>query len=190
MHEREKIEEAKYFYLRMIEVYEDREQFRYNLSAFLSAARSVLQYAERESDPGENPKAVPGAKAWYDNFVANSSVLKFFKCKRNVNIHVEPVKPRADFLIKVTEPISVIFSGSDVTLEHRDKNGKLISQSTSKEPKSKPKPKKSTGSAESKTTFWFNDWTGNEDVITLCERYIQELEKVVKDGVSKGYITG
>ena len=32
--------------------------------------------------------------------------------------------------------------------------------------------------------------TGDEDVITLCEKYIQELEKAVKDGVSKGFITG
>lgn len=65
MFEQEKLKEAKYFYSRMKEErgQEDRESFKYNLSAFLSVARSVLQYALKEVDPGENPQAVPGAKA-------------------------------------------------------------------------------------------------------------------------------
>jgi hypothetical protein len=93
-------------------------------------------------------------------------------------------------LLKITEPASFSLSGSDVSLKYRDKNGKLIPQYSPEKPKPKPKQKKPTGSAESKTTFRFNDWTGDEDVLTLCERYIQELEKVVKDGISKGFITG
>ena len=38
--------------------------------------------------------------------------------------------------------------------------------------------------------FKFDDWTGNEDVLTLCQIYIQELDVVIKDGVAKGFITG
>lgn len=111
-------------------------------------------------------------------------MLKFFKDKRDINIHDEPIDPRADIEVTVTETIRL--SGS-VSIEHRDKDGRLISQYSSEEPK--PKPKKPNSSVESKTTFRFNDWAGNEDVITLCEKYIQELEKVVKDGVSKEFIT-
>jgi len=187
MHEQEKLKEAKHFYSRMKEEQgqEDRESFKYNLSAFLSAARSVLQYALKEVDPGENPKAVPGAKAWYDNFVANSPVLKFFKDKRDINIHDEPIDPRADIAVTITEQLHL---SESIVVVVRDKDGKIKSQFSSEEPK--PKPKRPKSSVESKTTFRFNDWTGNEDVITLCERYIQELEKAVKDGMSKGYITG
>ncbi len=197
MSKRTKIKEAEHFLSQMKTEQHNRENFEFSLSAFLSAARSVLQYAYEEVK-----KARTREMKWYENSVSGSQIIGFLKDKRDNNIHIEPVKPRADFLIKVTEPISVSISGSDVSLEHRDKNGKLILQSSSKEPKPKPKPKKPTGSAESKSTFRFNDWmkycqsnnlkdfTENEDVLTLCERYIQELEKVVKDGVSKGYITG
>lgn len=49
MNERYKIGEAKYFLARMEESIRDRMAFRYNLSAFLSAARSVTQYAYEEA---------------------------------------------------------------------------------------------------------------------------------------------
>jgi len=185
MNKKTKVKEAEYFLAQMKVEQNNRENFEFNLSAFFSAARSVLQYAYEEVK-----KARTREMKWYENSVSGSPIVGYFKDKRDTNIHDEPIKPRADFLLKVTEPISVTYSGSDVSLEHRDKNGKLISQCSPEKPKPKPKPKKHSGSAESKTTFRFNDWTGNEDVITLCERYIQELEKVVKDGVSKGYITG
>lgn len=185
MNEREKVEEAKYFYSRMIEEYENREHFRYNLSAFLSAARSVLQYAEKEADPGKNPKAKPGAKAWYDNCMENRPVLQFFRDKRDFNIHISPIEPRADIDIVITEAVSV---SESIVVVLRDKDGKIKSQFSSEEPK--PKPKRPKSSVESKTTFRFDDWTGDEDVLTLCERYIKELEKVVNEGVSKEFITG
>jgi len=37
MNEKEKLEEARYFFTRMTEEQEDRKAFEYNLSAFLSA---------------------------------------------------------------------------------------------------------------------------------------------------------
>lgn len=193
MHEREKLKEAKYFYSRMKEEQEqeDRDSFKYNLSAFLSAARSVLMYARKEARTKRK-----GLK-WYDDWINRSPILRFLGEKRHVDIHEEPIKPRADIEVTLTETVYV---SESISIEHRDKNGKLISQYSSEEPKLKPK--KPNSSVESKTTFRFNDWmkecqsknlkefTGNEDIMTLCERYIQELEKVVKDGVNKGFITG
>ena len=44
MYERKKFEEMKHFYYKMIDEQEHREIFEYNLSAFLSSARSILQY--------------------------------------------------------------------------------------------------------------------------------------------------
>ncbi len=56
MHEKDKIIEAEYFYSRMKQEQHDRDAFRHNLSAFLSAARSVLQYALKEAETNTNSK--------------------------------------------------------------------------------------------------------------------------------------
>ena len=73
MNELEKIREAEYFLGRMTEEREIRDAFRFNLSAFLSASRSVLQYAL------EAARQQPGGQAWYDAHMAASKILTFFK---------------------------------------------------------------------------------------------------------------
>ncbi len=84
MHERKKFREAEYFYSKMIEGQGHRENFTYNLSAFLSSARSVLQYALNEV------KAKTGGKKWYDDRISASAVMKFFKDKRDINSTPNP----------------------------------------------------------------------------------------------------
>ena len=49
MNEQEKINEAHYFLEQLSALGNERDKFRYNLSAFLSAARSPLQYACNEA---------------------------------------------------------------------------------------------------------------------------------------------
>jgi hypothetical protein len=56
---RGKLQEAKYFLQRMEEVQADRAAFKYNLSAFLSAGRSVSFYMQKEF------KRTPGFEEWY-----------------------------------------------------------------------------------------------------------------------------
>ena len=190
MHEKEKIEEAKYFYLRMIEEYEDREHFRHNLSAFLSPARSVLEYAMREARLKRK-----GLK-WYDDWMNASPILRFFKKKRIINFHSEPISLRKGIEIAIRE---TLYISESISVKITRADGKTESRSIPLETKQKPEGSKS--SVESKSTYRFDDWmkycqsnnlkdfTGNEDVLTLCEKYIQELEKIVKDGVNKGFIT-
>jgi len=62
MNERYKIGEAKYFLARMEKSGLDPVAFQYNYSAFLSAARSVTQYAREESSS-------KGREQWYDETV-------------------------------------------------------------------------------------------------------------------------
>jgi hypothetical protein len=71
MKEYEKLEEARYFYDRMIEVQKNeiknnRKFFTYNFSAFLSASRSVLQYMCDEIKRKMEPTAKQEAKTWYE----------------------------------------------------------------------------------------------------------------------------
>jgi hypothetical protein len=70
----------------------------------------------------------------------------------------------------------------------KDKDGKLKETRVIKE---EPQPKKAIEpSIKSETKYEFADWSGVEDVIMLCEKYIKELEKVVVDGTSGGFISG
>jgi len=179
MNEKEKLEEARYFYAEMIKHQENRKVFKHNLSAFLSAARSVMQYALEEAEPKN------GGKKWYDDWMESNRVFKFFRKKRNFNIHTAPIDPRKHVKGHTTVVLRVSTSSH---IKVTDKNGKVKEEREIKEePKPYEGPKSST---KSESRYEFDDWEGSEDLITLCKVCIQELEKVVQDGISKGFITG
>ena len=54
-----KLQEAKYFFKRMVEEVSNREPFKYNLSAFLSAAQSVTFVMQTEFS------SISSFKGWY-----------------------------------------------------------------------------------------------------------------------------
>jgi hypothetical protein len=85
--EAEKIRESEYFFQRMVQEQTDFDNFMFNLSAFLSSTRSVFQYVLEEA------KTKNDGKKWLESTIAGSQILKYFKEKRNANIHMEPIKP-------------------------------------------------------------------------------------------------
>lgn len=179
MYEREKIKEAEYFLGRMIEVQGDHEAFKNNLSAFLSASRSIFQYAYKETNRGKNPAAEPEAQEWYENTITSSKVLEFFTGIRNKNIHDSPVEINISVHITITEVLGVYESVLAVL------NGK-------KPPEVPPEPpaeltgRGSPPITSSRATF--PDWAGPEDVLQLCIMYLDESKTFVGDGISKGYL--
>jgi hypothetical protein len=113
----QKLAEAKYFYDRMVEVQNtvvshNREYFIYNFSAFLSASRSVLQYMLEEIEQKKDPIQQLEARQWYDKKMAASPRLKFFKDKRDINIHVSPIKPIGHIIAIVPGPVAFRYSFS------------------------------------------------------------------------------
>jgi len=100
MHEQDKLDEAQHFLQRMGQSPEPKT-FRYELSAFLSAARSALQYALEEA------RNKPGGQAWYEAQVSGNAVVRFFKDKRNISIHRQPVVPTTSVSVRVTQAISL-----------------------------------------------------------------------------------
>ncbi|MCX5919602.1 MAG: hypothetical protein NTX30_23380 [Deltaproteobacteria bacterium] len=181
MKEQEKLDEAEYFYQRMIVEQNNQLYFKYNLSAFLSAARSVLQYAAKDVDPANTPSARPGAKAWYDCKITSSIILPFFRDTRDVNIHRSPVSPKSNTTLQVDDLFHAHF------IDHVSLNGQAPAETPpppavvrEKELKPPPPPPE----------YKFTDWSGTEDVPTLCRKYLGELEQFIKEGVSLGYISG
>jgi len=178
MKQRDKLNEARYFLARMRAALDDRVAFEYDLSAFLSASRSSLQFAL------EDAKRKQGGQAWYDKSMQNSAVCRFLKDKRDINIHEEPVRPQRS--VSIEAMASVHFTE---TLEIEViRNGEAIdrrSQSSgvgSNEAASVDVPVTVT------VTYVFNDWVGSEDVLSLCGKYVQDIDDIINDGVAKGFI--
>lgn len=180
MSKRMKIKEAGYFLARMKDEKDNRENFEFNLSAFLSAARSVLQYTFEDTK-----KAKTDEMKWYESSVSGSSIVGYFKDKRDTNIHEERIRPRKDSEITITESAGVKES---LSAKIKRADGNVEEKTILDDTETKQKPKKSKTSVVIKSTYRFNDWNGVGDVLNLCESYIKELKKIVQDGVSKGFI--
>jgi hypothetical protein len=181
MDEQRKIDEAKYFLSRMQPDEQEPTEYSYDLSAFLSAARSALQYALDEA------KAKASGQAWYESAVRSSAVVKFFKDKRDLSIHVEPVVPSRAINVSVTESIRV--SSSIISIAIRNADG-TVEKSEPVEPTQPavqvPLPP-STSSVSIR--FHFQDWPGQENVNALCHEYLQQVQAIVADGRQHGFIT-
>ena len=196
MFEEEKLNEARYFYGRMIAKQGDSTIFKYYLSAFLSAARSALQYLLREA----NQK--PGGMKWYSEFVALSPVMRYLKDKRDTNIHQEPVHLKKGVIvhapaakvrvigpetsspeekIQIQEQIGSIifkaFSGQSLTTEERQ----LVEKCSFKH--------EDSGEGNVELIYRFGDWSGSEDVLTLCDHYLTKVVSLLTEGKIKNFIT-
>lgn len=178
MHEQSKLQEAQHFYVELQRSLENRTRFKHNLSAFLTASRSVLQYVEREV------KTKQGGKAWYDKRIAAKAILGYFKHKRDIEVHQEPVKPKLTLTIGVDGNIGL--SGA-LSIIRRDKNGNILETYSS--PESQIQAQQPSGEPTVSYRYSFKDWSGSEDIPTLALLYLQELESFVNEGVQKGYLT-
>jgi hypothetical protein len=165
---------------------EDRQRFEFNLSAFLSAARSVLQYGLLEAERR------PGGKVWYDVYVAARPILAFFKDKRDISIHKQPVRPAAHVAVTVTETVVV---SESVVVEVRDPEGNLVerlgdvSGPADMPPAARPSSVAAPDRAGIEYSYRFADWPGGEDLLVLSRRYLAELRAFVADGRAGGYLS-
>ena len=137
MKENDKLQEAKYFYEKMTESVDFPPIFGYNLSAFLSASRSILQYLLKDV------KTQKKGKVWYDDLIKNSKYAKYFRDKRDTNIHQNILQTK---------------KGIDIN------KGQI------------------------KIIYYFKDWKNSEDIIQLCNNYLNELQAFLQDGHKKRFL--
>lgn len=180
MNEDHKIEEAQHFLHKLANPGLDLREFSFELSAFLTGARSALQYALEEA------KLKPGGQAWYDRQIAAAPAARYFKDKRDVSVHVTPVIPSRTFHIKLEDRISF---GNSVSVEVRRSDGNIVPDPP-KNPASEQIPNEITrASSSSSVTFHFSDWSGPEDVVTLCGNYLRQVRSIILDGRSDGFVS-
>jgi len=168
---KEKLSEAEYFLKRMIENQTERDAFKFNLSAFLAAFRSVTMIMQKEFSK------YPGFAAWYkthqDKMKADDK-MKLLNTKRTMTIHQQPVRPRAHINeivtehITLTESVPIVVTPADGTVERYD----------SAPPEPPPTP------AETETTaqwLWYFEEIPEIDILTVCQECMDKLKTIVSD---------
>jgi hypothetical protein len=178
VHEEGKLGEAAHFLegMKRAQDQHDALSFGYELSAFASAARGVLQYAYEEAK-------AKGRLAWYENAVRDYPRISFFRTMRNLNIHSRPVAPKRSTSVEVHAPLIM---ADAVALAPHDPAGNTAPQQQLT-PTVGAAP--SNGWVETTTRFFLTDWTGPEDAVALAEQYMADLHAVVVDGRANGALT-
>lgn len=163
-HSISKIREASYFLRQMEACSEKPEEFRFNLSAFLTSSRSAVQYVLEEAKRQQK-------QMWYDNYMNNTQFMKYFKDKRDFNIHEKnvPLTRNVDLSISIV--------GTKIIVDKKEKKYFTPSKET-KETKSKKKA----------SNFEFTDYPGQEDVLTLSAKYLKELKDFILDAQNNNVI--
>lgn len=177
MHEKMKYEVASFFYSKMRETPGGKE-FRYYLSAFLSAARSIFQYSIKEG------KSKPGWRKWYEDKM-NSEVMKYFRNKRNSNIHTTPLPQ--NIMLVINETLNIAESTST---PRRDKDKQTLKLEGEMKKNNQSNNENENKSPTVDIIHSLGDWKGTEDVLTLSEKYLVELKKYIEEGVNKGFFSG
>jgi len=178
---RNKLLEAEYFFNRMKETQSDRFAFQYNLSAFLSAARSVTWIMQKEFGK------LPRFTEWYKKIqieMRRDGDMKFLKNKRNFTIKEKPppLREQVDVTIRVPTvnitlmayPPTVIVTRTDGTIERVEPERPLS-----------PMPTKiDMIPSEGKTTTewrWYFDDLPDKDIVTFCEEQLLKLKALVAE---------
>lgn len=173
---RDKLLEAKYFLEQMKLNESNREAFRYNLSAFLSAARSVTFIMQNEFSQ------VSGFKEWYNEKGANmktDSSMKFLNDKRVMSIHLEQIRPHAKATVSLTARIKTNVSISALI---KRTNGTVERLEPVAETNAPPSTETPPPTARWR---WYFDEIPDKDVVTLGLEYIGKLEALVAEWESR-----
>ena len=180
VNEDHKIEEAQYFLSRLSNPNLEIREFSFELSAFLTAARSVLQYALEEA------RLKTGGQAWYENQVKTAEAVKFFKEKRDISVHAEPVIPQRTINIYVEESIGI----SDFySIEIINPDGTVVPDAPQETTAQQSPPEITRTSSSTSVTYHFSDWPGQETVAELCAEYLQQVREITHNGRMLGFIS-
>jgi len=150
------------------------EPFIYNLSAFLSAGRSITFFMQKEYRETKFKKKF---NEWYENKqkeMKKDADFEFFNDMRVATIHEASVIP--DQTLELKQPEKIFISDS-LLIQQVDKDGNIIAErkiNSKKEKKSQPSKKETTF----KRSWRFKE-RPDRAVLELCQEYISKLEKIV-----------
>ena len=157
---RHKNQEAHYFLSKMKEFFKDDEIFAYNLSAFLSAARSITLYMQKQY------KHQKGFDEWYSREQIEMSAdpeLQYLKHARNEDLKTESVATGATRIKTFTMGVTIVEKGTSETEQVKEAELRPPTQSN----------------PETVRRFFLK--FPDVDVRVFCEKQLIKLNRIVKE---------
>lgn len=179
---RDKLNEAEYFLAQMKTTMDNKNAFRYNLSAYISALRSTTMFMQKEY------AHTPNFPSWYPTKrtqMEADKILSFFIHQRNLTIHTKPIEthaqvqfhsPAMDLRKFIGEPLSFTITASV------EESGKPVMQVTNiVDPAGVI-----AGEASTETQWLFDDLPQednpeNKDVFVLCTEQLDKIAAIVSE---------
>lgn len=173
MQAREKLEAARYFLEQMKAALQDRKVFAYNLDAFISISRSVTWVLQ--SQFRGNTKF----EAWYEERrkeMREDPLMKFFLNMRNVSVkeHIPSTKVEASVSISGNAVLVDTVSIRVIRANGTEEGSQGTEVSRIEKPKEAVIPKPVVH------RYFFLE-KSDEDVITLCEKYLEKLHSLIEE---------
>lgn len=172
------------FFLEQLKKYEkEGNDFQHSLHAFIVFGRSVHQLllktelvriSRKFKKIGQIEK-YQSLTNWTNEKISSTlkdNVFDYFLNKRNYILKEAGLKLTRE--INMIDPIRIT---DTVTVIRYDKDGKLIDSTSSKASSNNL----IESNSESISKWLFEDWEGNEDIITLCEQFQERLEKLARE---------
>lgn len=174
MNATDKLVETRYFLKQMENNIDDLKLFKYNLSAFLSASRSVTWHLQKEFSGNKN------FELWYDIKqlqMSKDPLFVFFKDTRNFVVK----ECEASIIGHHKASFSLNIGLTDkVELEVKRGNGKTIEKIEVSNSSSNDKKQEKESSIDRR--WFFIDYFGKEqEVIPLCHEYVKGLEDLLEE---------
>jgi hypothetical protein len=180
---RDKLNEAFFFLSQMKGTTDNKDAFRYNLSACVSALRSTTLFMQEEY------AHVTNFPSWYSGKQVQMKADKisvFFNKQRVLTIHKKPLATRAQYqfyspaidLTKLAPGVRITFNVTSSV----DENGKPTVQVNDVVDPSNAM----SGEFSAETQWLFDELSQednphNKDVLTLCEEQLHEIQEIVSE---------
>ncbi len=166
----DKLDEAKYFLSQLKKNIINVSIFRYNLSAFLSAIRSVTYFLQKECHN------VPGFSEWYtkeQEKMKRDLYMKFLNDKRVLEVHKGRSLLRKETRVTHHDSVSMIDSIT-IFLIRSDGTGDIRQSGP---------PVHNIGRQIDPTTehLWFFEDFEDKDIILLCEEHVAKIETLLNE---------
>jgi hypothetical protein len=189
---RHKVKEAEYFFEKMKKNIEDDKVFSFNLSAFLTSARSVTFLMQKEY------QHVLGFQDWYADkrkLMQSDNDFEFFNDLRVATVHTKAIMPNKKVTESIIEPAISITDSVSVRVI---RVGKVAEEYPTQGESNDTKPvlssfkdavepfrllgKKFARNKGSRNISRFFKERPSEDLVGMCEKYLGNLRKLVDDG--------
>ncbi|WP_319578802.1 hypothetical protein [uncultured Methanospirillum sp.] len=170
------LEEAQSYLDQMQKVCNQPDEFDSSIHAFYRATQAILEEISQEVE-------TKPWRIWYKNSLETSPVFAFFADERNLAYHVTtqmvPSQANGEEPNRNTATDSPSGISSFIIWIKQ-----LLSPDETSQPDRNTQPPE-----REMNSFYFDTWPGKERALSICRRYLYEINQIVQEGQNLAYIS-